>query len=189
MPSNSLPVLLIPQSGMSLLFHLHSIAKTCTQDLGRGEQTEAKDCHCCQIQGTWSANKDQLLCLLSRCKNHRRWYVHLILPLKLSSDSGIACLDGALHMWQTNTNFVRPNLSIEGAHTKGFETGSLVFSVDGRTVLTRAADNTVKCKPLAPPSWLSANERMGSVGYAFVQEAFGSTIWHRDAVPSDKRHV
>ncbi|KAH8835384.1 transcription factor [Flagelloscypha sp. PMI_526] len=50
---------------------------------------------------------------------------------------GGACLDGALHMWNTNTNFVRPNLSIEGAHTKGTETGSIVFSVDGRTVLTR----------------------------------------------------
>ena len=55
-----------------------------------------------------------------------------------------ACLDGTLHMWQTNSNFVRPNLSIEGAHTKGTEPGSLVFSVDGRTVLTRGGDDTVK---------------------------------------------
>ncbi|KAF9036454.1 WD40 repeat-like protein [Hymenopellis radicata] len=66
------------------------------------------------------------------------------------------CLDGALHMWQTNSNFVRPNQTVEGAHAKGTETGSVVFGVDGRTVLTRGGDNTVKLwdlrafkKPLA----------------------------------------
>ena len=59
----------------------------------------------------------------------------------------IACLDGALHMWQTKSNFVRPSMTIEGAHAKNTETGSLVFSVDGRTVLTRGGggDDTVKC--------------------------------------------
>ncbi|KAK0465342.1 uncharacterized protein EV420DRAFT_1262326, partial [Desarmillaria tabescens] len=73
-----------------------------------------------------------------------------------------ACLDGALHMWQTNSNFVRPNLSIEGAHTKGTETGSVIFGVDGRTVLTRGGDDTVKLwdlrsfkKPLATHSGLA----------------------------------
>ncbi|KZT21698.1 hypothetical protein NEOLEDRAFT_1164515 [Neolentinus lepideus HHB14362 ss-1] len=55
-----------------------------------------------------------------------------------------ACLDGALHIWKTNSNFVRPDMSIEGAHTKASETGSLVFSVDGRTILTRGGDDTVK---------------------------------------------
>ncbi|KAG2160075.1 transcription factor [Suillus bovinus] len=57
---------------------------------------------------------------------------------------GGACLDGALHMWQASSNFVRPNMTIEGAHTKGTDIGSLVFSVDGRTVLTRGGDDTVK---------------------------------------------
>ncbi|CDO72430.1 hypothetical protein BN946_scf184977.g130 [Trametes cinnabarina] len=57
---------------------------------------------------------------------------------------GGACQDGALHMWQTKSNFVRPSMSIEGAHAKGTETGSLVYSVDGRTVLTRGGDDTVK---------------------------------------------
>ncbi|KIY63670.1 transcription factor [Cylindrobasidium torrendii FP15055 ss-10] len=74
---------------------------------------------------------------------------------------GGACLDGALHMWQTTSNFVRPNMTIEGAHVKGNETGSIVFSVDGRTVLTRSSDETVKLwdlrafkKPLATKSGL-----------------------------------
>lgn len=47
-------------------------------------------------------------------------------------------------MWQSNSNFARPNMTIEGAHTKNSETGSLVFSIDGRTVLTRGGDDTVK---------------------------------------------
>ncbi|KAG9128302.1 hypothetical protein FRC07_001237 [Ceratobasidium sp. 392] len=55
-----------------------------------------------------------------------------------------ACLDGALHIWNTSSNFVRPNLSIEGAHVKGTETGSIAFAVDGHTMLTRGGDDTVK---------------------------------------------
>ena len=35
-------------------------------------------------------------------------------------------------------------MTIENAHTKGTETGSLVFSVDKQTVLTRGGDDTVK---------------------------------------------
>ncbi|KAF9480451.1 transcription factor [Pholiota conissans] len=75
---------------------------------------------------------------------------------------GGACLDGALHMWQTKSNFVRPNMTIENAHVKGSETGSVVFSVDRRTVLTRGGDDTVKLwdlrafkKPLAIHSGLN----------------------------------
>ncbi|CAE6520445.1 unnamed protein product [Rhizoctonia solani] len=55
-----------------------------------------------------------------------------------------ACLDGALHIWNTNSNFVRPSLSIEGAHVKDTETGSVTFAFDGHTVLTRGGDDTVK---------------------------------------------
>ena len=47
-------------------------------------------------------------------------------------------------MWQTSSNFVRPNMTVEAAHIKDTETGSIVFSVDGRTVLTRGGDDTVK---------------------------------------------
>ncbi|KAH7883907.1 hypothetical protein F5I97DRAFT_1930123 [Phlebopus sp. FC_14] len=70
-----------------------------------------------------------------------------------------ACLDGALHMWQSSSNFARPNMTVEGAHMKGTETGSVVFSVDNHTVLTRGGDDTVKLwdlrsfkKPLATHS-------------------------------------
>ncbi|KAB5594310.1 Transcription factor protein [Ceratobasidium theobromae] len=55
-----------------------------------------------------------------------------------------ACLDGALHIWNANSNFVRPSLSIEGAHLKDTETGSVAFAMDGYTVLTRGGDDTVK---------------------------------------------
>ena len=55
-----------------------------------------------------------------------------------------ACLDGTLHLWKTSSNFARPAMTVEGAHTKNTETGSIVFSVDGRFVLTRGGDDTVK---------------------------------------------
>jgi WD40 repeat protein len=55
-----------------------------------------------------------------------------------------ACLDGTLHLWKTNSNFVRPDITTQYAHDKGTETGSLAFSVDGNTILTRGGDHTVK---------------------------------------------
>ncbi|KAJ2920263.1 hypothetical protein MD484_g54, partial [Candolleomyces efflorescens] len=59
---------------------------------------------------------------------------------------GAACTDGAIHLWQTQSNFVRPHRTIEGAHVKGSDTGSLVFSLDGHTVMTRGGpgDDTLK---------------------------------------------
>ena len=56
----------------------------------------------------------------------------------------LACLDGTLHLWKTNSNFVRPDMTIQEAHAKQTETGSLTFSVDGSTILTRGGDDTVK---------------------------------------------
>lgn len=35
-------------------------------------------------------------------------------------------------------------MTVDGAHVKNTETGSVVFSVDGHTVLTRGGDDTVK---------------------------------------------
>lgn len=75
-----------------------------------------------------------------------RCYTLRVIFVRLIFIAEKACLDGALHMWQSNSNFARPNLTIEGAHTKNSETGSLVFSVDGRTVLTRGGDDSVKSK-------------------------------------------
>lgn len=66
--------------------------------------------------------------------------------LRLTNCVCLVCLDGVMHMWKTTSNFARPDMSIEGAHRKGTETGSIVFSVDGRTVLTRGGDDTVKRK-------------------------------------------
>lgn len=59
-----------------------------------------------------------------------------------------ACLDGALHLWNTSSNFVRPNSTIEGAHVKNTDTGSVTFSIDGRILLTRGGDDTVKRETL-----------------------------------------
>lgn len=67
-----------------------------------------------------------------------------------------AGFDGTLHLWNTNSNFVRPNSTIENAHAKNTETSSVVFSRDGRTLLSRGGDDSVKIwdvrsfkKPLA----------------------------------------
>lgn len=66
-------------------------------------------------------------------------------------------------MWQASSNFVRPNMTIEGAHLKGTETGSIVFSVDGRTVLTRGGDDTVKRTILSPSSSLECTDVIDAV--------------------------
>ncbi|RXW24743.1 hypothetical protein EST38_g1124 [Candolleomyces aberdarensis] len=63
-----------------------------------------------------------------------------------SPDAALIGADGAIHLWQTQSNFVRPHRTIEGAHVKGSETGSLVFSLDGHTIMTRGGpgDDTLK---------------------------------------------
>ena len=81
-------------------------------------------------------------------------------------------------------------MTIEGAHTKGTEVGSLVFSVDGRTVMTRGGDDTVKCRlvfiVMGPPLLTVA---MYSVGPTSVQEASGNPIWSGDAISYYQRHL
>lgn len=52
--------------------------------------------------------------------------------------------DGAMHVWNTSGNFVRPNHSIENAHTKGTTTSGLTFSLDNHTLVSRGGDDTVK---------------------------------------------
>ena len=101
---------------------------------------------------------------------------------------GGACLDGALHMWNANSNFVRPNMTIENAHTKGTETGSLVFSVDGRTVLTRGGDDTVKRESFTPYATLIAYFVV-SLGFASIQEAPLNKLRVGDTLPRNQRHL
>ncbi|CAO1624717.1 unnamed protein product [Parajaminaea phylloscopi] len=55
-----------------------------------------------------------------------------------------ACEDGALHLWSTSGSYSRPNATVEGAHTKGTTTSSIVFSHDDRVLATRGGDDTVK---------------------------------------------
>lgn len=55
-----------------------------------------------------------------------------------------ACTDGTFHLWASNSNFVRPSLSNEQAHVKGSETSGIAFARDGRHVVTRGGDDTVK---------------------------------------------
>ena len=70
--------------------------------------------------------------------------------------------DGAIHIWNTSSNYVRPNhvcrsffqmrlilivsKSVEGAHEKGTTTSGLTFSLDNHTLVSRGCDGTVKRK-------------------------------------------
>lgn len=58
----------------------------------------------------------------------------------------LACLDGTLHVWSTNSNLARPDKSCETAHEKGSRTSGVVFARDGRRLATRGGDDTVKCE-------------------------------------------
>ena len=55
-----------------------------------------------------------------------------------------AALDGSLVMYDGDGNCSRPSAEIREAHTKDTWTGGLDISSDGRTVVTRGGDNTIK---------------------------------------------
>ena len=66
-----------------------------------------------------------------------------------SSQSGkdllvAAALDGSLVMWDGIGNYARPAGEIRDAHTPDTWTGGLDISGDGRTLVTRGGDNTIK---------------------------------------------
>lgn len=55
-----------------------------------------------------------------------------------------AALDGSLVMYSGNGPFSRPAGEIQGAHTPQTWTGGIDISADGRMVVTRGGDNTIK---------------------------------------------
>ncbi|KAL8713703.1 MAG: hypothetical protein Q9220_002229 [cf. Caloplaca sp. 1 TL-2023] len=55
-----------------------------------------------------------------------------------------AALDGSLVMWNGNGPYTRPSAEIRDAHHKDTWTGGLDISSDGRTVVTRGGDDTIK---------------------------------------------
>ncbi|KAK4992951.1 hypothetical protein LTR66_006142 [Elasticomyces elasticus] len=55
-----------------------------------------------------------------------------------------AALDGSLVMWSGDGPYHRPAAEIRDAHVKDTWTGGLDLSTDGRTVVTRGGDDTIK---------------------------------------------
>ena len=53
-------------------------------------------------------------------------------------------LDGSLVMYDGDGNYSRPSAEIRDAHMKDTWTGGIDISSDGRTVVTRGGDNTIK---------------------------------------------
>ena len=112
-----------------------------------------------------------------------RWEIHCWryvryasrIPLPIPTND-LACLDGTLNLWKTNSNFVRPDLTVQGAHVKGTEIGSLVFSVDGNTVLTRGGDHTVKRRFYVGWYFSAVCSPFPSMGYSFNQATRRNTV-------------
>lgn len=55
-----------------------------------------------------------------------------------------AALDGSLAMWSGDGPYTRPVAEIREAHKRDTWTGGIAVSADGRTVVTRGGDDTVK---------------------------------------------
>lgn len=55
-----------------------------------------------------------------------------------------AALDGSLLMWSGNGPFTRPSAEVRDAHARDTWTSGLDISSDGRLVVTRGGDNTIK---------------------------------------------
>ena len=60
-----------------------------------------------------------------------------------------ACVDGALHVWNTSKTFARPDRTGESAHEKGLETTGVVFNREGTRLASRGGDDTVKCTSIS----------------------------------------
>ena len=57
-----------------------------------------------------------------------------------------AALDGSLAIWSGNGPLTRPAAEIRDAHVKDTWTGGVDVSPDGRMIVTRGGDDTVKCR-------------------------------------------
>ncbi|KAI4194917.1 MAG: hypothetical protein LQ350_007493 [Teloschistes chrysophthalmus] len=65
-------------------------------------------------------------------------------PQGNSSSLVAAALDGSLVMWNGDGPYTRPSAEIRDAHQRDTWTGGLDISPDGRTVVTRGGDDTIK---------------------------------------------
>ncbi|KAL8749067.1 MAG: hypothetical protein Q9199_007921, partial [Rusavskia elegans] len=65
-------------------------------------------------------------------------------PQGSSSSLVAAALDGSLVMWNGEGPYNRPTAEIRDAHQRDTWTGGLDISSDGRTVVTRGGDDTIK---------------------------------------------
>ncbi|KAL8932259.1 MAG: hypothetical protein Q9211_006424, partial [Gyalolechia sp. 1 TL-2023] len=65
-------------------------------------------------------------------------------PQGNSSNLVAAALDGSLVMWSGHGPYTRPSAEIRDAHQRDTWTGGLDISSDGRTVVTRGGDDTIK---------------------------------------------
>ncbi|KAL8835516.1 MAG: hypothetical protein Q9176_006865 [Flavoplaca citrina] len=65
-------------------------------------------------------------------------------PQGNSSSLVAAALDGSLVMWNGEGPYNRPSAEIRDAHQRDTWTGGLDISSDGRTVVTRGGDDTIK---------------------------------------------
>ncbi|KAL8664005.1 MAG: hypothetical protein Q9202_003422 [Teloschistes flavicans] len=65
-------------------------------------------------------------------------------PQGNSSSLVAAALDGSLVMWSGDGPYTRPSAEIRDAHQRDTWTGGLDISPDGRTVVTRGGDDTIK---------------------------------------------
>ena len=55
-----------------------------------------------------------------------------------------AALDGGLALWDGDGPYTRPSMEVKDAHKRDSWTGGLDISSDGRTVVTRGGDDTIK---------------------------------------------
>lgn len=61
-------------------------------------------------------------------------------------------LDGSVHIWKHTGNYRVPSIQLKRAHAPGAEITSLCFGRDGRSLLSRAKDDTLKLWDIRNPS-------------------------------------